>query len=111
MGIRCTGIRMVPTRAAGYPHRTDGDERGLREAEAELVDMVLKEDRKARPKWAREEDDLCKFVKINDQGSIELISAIGKVVRFKNRESVKNVLEFVEKLFDEMQESDNENQN
>lgn len=52
-----------------------------------------------------------KFVKIDDQGSIELISAIGKGVRFRNRESVKNVLEFVEKLFDEMQEGDNENQN
>lgn len=111
MSIHCTGIRLVPTRAAGYPHRTDGDERRLREAEAELVDMVLKEDRQDRPRWAREEDDLCKFVKINDQGSIELISAIGKAVCFKNRESVKNVLEFVEKLFDEMQEGDNENQN
>jgi hypothetical protein len=73
--------------------------------------MVLKENRQARPKWAREEDELCKFVKIDDQGSIELISAIGKEVRFRNRESVKNVLEFVEKLFDEMQEGDNENQN
>lgn len=83
----------------------------LREAETELVDMVLKEDQQARPKWAREEDELCKFVKIDDQGSIELISAIGKGVRFRNRESVKNVLEFVEKLFDEMQEGDNENQN
>lgn len=111
MGIHCTGIRLVPTRAAGYPHRADGDEKVLREAETEFVDMVLKEDRQARPKWAREEDELCKFVKIDDQGSIELISAIGKGVRFRNRESVKNVLEFVEKLFDEMQESDNENQN
>ena len=111
MGIRCTGIRLVPTRAAGYPHRADGGENALRETEAELVDMVLKEDRQVRPRWAREEDDLCKFVKINSQGSVELISAIGKVVRFKNRESVKNVLEFVEKLFDEMQEGDNENQN
>ena len=83
----------------------------LREAETELVDMVLKEDRQARPKWAREEDELCKFVKIDDKGSIELISTIGKGVRFRNRESVKNVLEFVEKLFDEMQEGDNENQN
>ena len=83
----------------------------LRETETELVDMALKEDQQARPKWAREEDELCKFVKIDDQGSIELISAIGKGVRFRNRESVKNVLEFVEKLFDEMQEGDNENQN
>lgn len=111
MSIRCTGIRLVPTRAAGCPHQADGDEKVMREAEAELVDMVLKEDRQARPKWAREEDDLCKFVKINSQGSVELISAIGKVVRFKNRESVKNVLEFVEKLFDEMQEGDNDYQN
>lgn len=111
MSIRCTGIRLVPTRAAGCPHQADGDEKVLREAEAELVGMVLKEDRQARPKWAREEDDLCKFVKINSQGSVELISAIGKVVRFKNRESVKNVLEFVEKLFDEMQEGDNDYQN
>lgn len=110
MGIHCTGIRLVPTRAAGYPHRANGDERTLRESEAELVNMVLKENRQARPKWARE-DELCKFVKIDDQGSIELISAIGKEVRFRNRESVKNVLEFVEKLFDEMQEGDNENQN
>lgn len=99
MGIHCTGIRLVPTRAAGYPHRANGDERTLRESEAELVNMVLKE------------DELCKFVKIDDQGSIELISAIGKGVRFRNRERVKNVLEFVEKLFDEMQEGDNENQN
>lgn len=111
MSIHCMGIRLVPTRAAGYPHRADGNEKVLREAETELVDMVLKEDRQARPKWAREEDELCKFVKIDDQGSIELISAIGKGVRFRNRESVKNVLEFVEKLFDEMQEGDNENQN
>jgi hypothetical protein len=111
MSIHCTRIQLVPTRAAGYPHRADGDEKVLREAETELVDMVLKEDRQARPKWAREEDELCKFVKIDDQGSIELISAIGKGVRFRNRESVKNVLEFVEKLFDEMQEGDNENQN
>lgn len=78
MGIHCTGIRLVPTRAAGYPHRANGDERTLRESEAELVNMVLKENRQARPKWAREEDELCKFVKIDDQGSIELISAIGK---------------------------------
>lgn len=111
MGIHCTGIRLVPTRAAGYPHRANGDERTLRESEAELVNMVLKENRQARPKWAREEDELCKFVKIDDQGSVELISAVGKGVRFRNRESVKNVLEFVEKLFDEMQEGDNENQN
>lgn len=45
MGIHCTGIRLVPTRAAGYPHREDGDEKVLRETETELVDMVLKEDR------------------------------------------------------------------
>ena len=46
MSIHCMGIRLVPTRAAGYPHRADGDEKVLREAETELVDMVLKEDSK-----------------------------------------------------------------
>ena len=60
---------------------------------------------------AREEDELCRFVRMAPDGGVELISNAGSVVRFKNAEDLAKTLRFAKDVLRVTEALKNGNQN
>lgn len=62
------------------------------DAENALRTCFIEETKERRT--AREEGELCRFVRMAPDGGVELISNAGNVVRFKNAEDLTKTLRF-----------------
>lgn len=60
---------------------------------------------------AREEGELCRFVRMAPDGGVELISNAGNVVRFKNAEDLAKMLRFAKDVLRVTEALKNGNQN
>ena len=60
---------------------------------------------------AREEGELCRFVRMAPDGGVELISNVGNVVRFKNAEDLAKMLRFAKDVLRVTEALKNGNQN
>lgn len=79
------------------------------DAENVLKTCFIKETKEQQA--AREEDELCRFVRMAPDGGVELISNAGSVVRFKNAEDLAKTLRFAKDVLRVTEALKNGNQN
>lgn len=81
-------VRVLP----GRMYRLVRSDRSVyRDAENALKTCFIEETKEQQA--AREEGELCRFVRMAPDGDVELISNAGNVVRFKNAEDVLRITE------------------
>ena len=89
MGKKHKKVRVLP----GRMYRLVRSDRSVyRDAENALKTCFIKETKEQQA--AREEGELCRFVRMAPDGGVELISNAGAVVRFKNTGYLVKTLHF-----------------
>lgn len=99
-------VRVLP----GRMYRLVRSDRSVyRDAENALKTCFIEKTKEQQA--AREEGELCRFVRMAPDGGVELISNAGNVVRFKNAEDLAKMLRFAKDVLRVTEALKNGNQN